>query len=367
MDFYKYGDYENLSSKLIKDIQSNLIDWYMKNHRKLPWRENKNPYYIWISEVMLQQTRVETVIPYFLNFINKFPDVKVLANAHEEEVLKAWEGLGYYSRAKNIHRGAKMICDEFLGVVPKTQNEIRKITGIGPYTAGAILSIAYDQAVSAVDGNVMRVFSRLFCIKEDIGENKTRKEMEKLGSILVSREKPSFFNQALMELGAMICIPKNPKCIACPLFSQCSGRELGVADDLPVKKKKITKREVDLEVALICNTDKFFIVKRSSEGLLANLWALPSIEKEKNMEDGKSILLKLKENYEMIVEKEKFLFQKEHIFTHLKWNMNVYRYKLIKNNLVDKDKNQWICIEDIEKYAFPTAFMKILKEIKKLV
>ncbi|WP_053955336.1 A/G-specific adenine glycosylase [Inediibacterium massiliense] len=367
MSFYKFGDYENVSSKVIKEIQINLIDWYMKNHRKLPWRENQNPYYIWISEVMLQQTRVETVIPYFLNFINKFPNIKALANANEEDVLKAWEGLGYYSRAKNLHRGAKMICDEFLGLIPKNQKEIQKIIGIGPYTAGAILSIAYDQPVPAVDGNVMRVFSRLFYIKEDIGANKTRKEMERLGEVLVSRENPSFFNQALMELGAMICIPKNPKCIACPLFSQCMGRKLGVQHTLPIKNKKIKKREVNLEVALLWNENKFFIVKRSSQGLLANLWALPSVEREKNIEEGKTIILELEENYGMIVEKEKFLFQKEHIFTHLKWNMKVYLYKLIKSSIVEYPENGWIDKEEIEKYTFPTAFMKILKEIKKLV
>jgi A/G-specific adenine glycosylase len=365
VDAYKIGDYEKFDRLKTRKIQENLIDWYKKNHRKLPWRETKNPYYIWISEVMLQQTRVDTVIPYFLRFIDKFSNIESLSNADEEVVLKMWEGLGYYSRARNLHRGAKVIIKEYDGKMPDTLKEIKKIPGIGPYTAGAILSIAYNEAVPAVDGNVMRVFSRLFYIKEDIGENNTKKEMEKIGQMVVSKENPSFFNQGLMELGALICTPTSPKCVACPLFMECTGRKLMIQETLPIKKKKIKVKLVEMELAVVYKDEKILIMKRPTEGLLANLWALPSIEREKNMEEGESIRLELEENYGMTIKNKKYLFEKQHIFTHRKWKMKVYSFELIRDEKIDYPEIQWISLQEIKKYAFPTAFMKVLKNVKK--
>ncbi|QZY55795.1 A/G-specific adenine glycosylase [Crassaminicella profunda] len=364
MKVYKIGDYEKFDKINIENIQNHLITWYEKNHRKLPWRETSNPYYIWISEVMLQQTRVDTVIPYFLRFIDKFPNIESLANADEEEVLKMWEGLGYYSRARNLHRGAKVIVKEYDGKMPDTLNEIKKIPGIGPYTAGAVLSIAYNEAVPAVDGNVMRVFSRLFYIKEDIGENNTRKEMEKIGQMVISQNNPSFFNQGLMELGALICTPTSPKCIACPLFMECTARKLIVQETLPIKKKKIKVKSIEMELAVLWKDKKILIMKRPTEGLLANLWALPSVEREKNTEEGKSIELELEENYGMHIKKGKYLFEKQHVFTHRKWKMKVYAFELIKEQKIDYPEIQWISLEEIKKYAFPTAFMKVIKDIR---
>ncbi|TCO73124.1 A/G-specific adenine glycosylase [Marinisporobacter balticus] len=366
MTCYTLGAWKNINKIKIENIQKHLNLWYEKNHRKLPWRETNNPYYIWISEVMLQQTRVDTVIPYFLNFINKFPNIESLAYAHEEEVLKMWEGLGYYSRAKNLHRGAKVIVEDFNGNMPDTLEEIKKIPGIGPYTAGAILSIAYGKRAAAVDGNVMRVFSRLFYIKEDIAESKTRKEMEKIGGHVVSPQNPSFFNQGLMELGALICTPTSPKCIACPLFLECSAKSLGVQETLPIKKKKPKVKTVEVEMAIVYKKKKLLIMKRSTQGLLANLWAVPATERELNFENGKSIRLELEENYGMKVTEGKFQFEKKHIFTHLKWKMKIYFFKLIEESPIDDPEIKWILHDEIEKYVFPTAFMKILKEIESI-
>lgn len=365
MQNYSLGDWQNIDQQKVAWIQHHLITWYEKNHRRLPWRERNDPYGIWISEVMLQQTRVETAIPYFLNFMNKFPNIKILAQADEEEILKAWEGLGYYSRARNIYRGAKVIVSDYNGQIPDTMKEIRKIPGIGPYTAGAVLSIAYGKPVAAVDGNVMRVFSRLFYITEDIGEGKTRKEMQKIGEIMVLQHNPSFFNQAIMELGALICTPTSPKCIACPVYKQCTARKEGLQGELPIKKKKTKTKTVELEVALVWDKDRFLISKRPSEGLLAQLWALPAVEREANVKRGKSIALELRDTYDLSVEEEGFLFKKQHIFTHLKWKMMVYEFHATIQSLIDYPEIQWITLDEVKKYAFPTAFMKVIKSLQK--
>lgn len=365
MAMYRAGDWNNLDKIKILGIQRELTDWYGKNNRKLPWRETSDPYYIWVSEVMLQQTRVDTVIPYFLNFIEKFPTVKALALAHEEEILKAWEGLGYYSRVRNLQRGAKVVVEQYGGQVPKDLQEIKKIPGIGPYTAGAVLSIAYDQAVPAVDGNVMRVFSRLFCIEDDISEGKTRSEMEKIGCVVVPRENPSSFNQGLMELGALICTPTSPKCIACPVYGQCCAAQRGIQNELPIKKKKLAVKEVELEVALVWNDDKVLIMKRPQDGLLASLWAFPSAVREKGWEPGSNIIEVLEEEYGIIVDDITYVFDAQHVFTHLKWNMKVYDCKLSSKVVLEYPQVQWVTLDEIGNYAIPTAFMKVLRKINR--
>jgi A/G-specific adenine glycosylase len=363
MAMYRPGDWKCLDCVKILGIQRELIDWYENNHRKLPWRETSDPYYIWVSEVMLQQTRVDTVIPYFLNFMEKFPTVEALAQAQEEEVLKAWEGLGYYSRVRNLQRGAKVVMAQYGGQVPKDILEIKKIPGIGPYTAGAILSIAYGEAVPAVDGNVMRVFSRLFCIEDDISEGKTRTEMEKVGNMVVPEENPSFFNQGLMELGALICTPTSPKCIACPVYGQCCAARRGIQSELPIKKKKQAVKEVELEVALVWDDNKMLIMKRPGEGLLASLWAFPSAVREENWESGRSIMEVLKEEYGIRVKDIAYTFDSQHVFTHLKWKMKVYDCKLVSKVALEYPQVQWVALDEIGNYAIPTAFMKVLRKI----
>ncbi len=365
MATYTIDDGQYLDKTKILFMQRQLIDWYVKNHRKLPWRETRDPYYIWVSEVMLQQTRVDTVIPYFLNFIDKFSTVEALAKADEEEVLKAWEGLGYYSRVRNLQKGARVVMSQYGGVVPDNLYEIRKIPGIGPYTAGAILSIAYDKSVPAVDGNVMRVFSRLFCIKDDIAVGKTRNEMEKIGSVVVPEGNPSFFNQGLMELGALICTPLSPKCETCPVYEHCCAAEKGMQNELPVKTKKQAAKEVALEVALVWKKDKLLLMKRPTDGLLASLWAFPVVEKEESWEPGNSIIQELKEQYGVTVEKIAYAFDAHHVFTHLKWNMKVFDCELSAEKTIEYPQIQWVTLEETRNYAIPTAFMKVLKKIKR--
>jgi A/G-specific adenine glycosylase len=365
MATYRIDDWKYLDKTRILSIQRQLIDWYGKNHRKLPWRDTRDPYYIWVSEVMLQQTRVDTVIPYFLNFIEKFPTIEALAQAHEEAVLKAWEGLGYYSRVRNLQRGARVVMAQYDGLVPNNLHEIRKIPGIGPYTAGAILSIAYDKPVPAVDGNVMRVFSRLFCIENDIADGKTKNEMEKIGNVVVPEDNPSFFNQGLMELGALICTPLSPKCVACPIYGKCCAAEKGIQNELPIKKKKQAAKDVALEVALVWKKDKLLLMKRPTDGLLASLWAFPAVEKEGSWEPGTSIMQELKEHYGVTVGKIAYAFDAHHVFTHLKWNMKVYDCELSAEEKIEYPQIQWVTLEETKNYAIPTAFMKVLKKIKR--
>ena len=211
-----------------KEIQQNLLHWFDKNKRDLPWRKTKDPYKIWVSEIMLQQTRVDTVIAYYNRFIESFPTVEDLAAADEQDVLKHWQGLGYYSRARNLHKGAQMVREQFGGEFPKEPDKVKKIPGIGPYTAGAILSIAFNLPYPAVDGNVLRVFSRVFAIKEDIAQPQTVKLIQQKAAAYMPERHEGNFTEALMELGALICIPVSPLCLTCPLFHQCEARLQGI-------------------------------------------------------------------------------------------------------------------------------------------
>ena len=235
-------------------FQEDLLTWYDENKRDLPWRKDSEPYKVWVSEIMLQQTKVDTVIPYFYRFMEKFPDVYALAEADEQEVLKAWEGLGYYSRAKNLQSAVKEVVATYDGKVPDNPEELESLKGVGPYTKGAILSIAYEQPEHAVDGNVLRVFSRIFQIEEDITKGKTKKEIETIVREVISREDPSSFNQAIMDLGATICTPKSPACLLCPVNEHCRAFQNGVQEDLPIKKKA-KKQKILSYAALLIQVD----------------------------------------------------------------------------------------------------------------
>ncbi len=229
--------------KLESEFRKALITWYLEEKRDLPWRRTSNPYHIWVSEVMLQQTRVDTVIPYYERFIEKFPTLADLAYAKEEDVLKLWEGLGYYSRARNLQTGVKEVVEGYGSKIPDNRKEISKLKGVGPYTAGAVLSIAFGVPEHAVDGNVMRVLSRLLLIEEDIAIPRTKKIFEDVVMMLIDKEDPSSFNQGLMELGATICTPR-PRCLLCPVREFCTAFHEGKQEDLPVKSKQVKMKTV---------------------------------------------------------------------------------------------------------------------------
>ncbi|AOZ92352.1 A/G-specific adenine glycosylase [Paenibacillus crassostreae] len=368
-------------------FSKNLLEWYLKNRRDLPWRRHRNPYYIWISEIMLQQTRVDTVIPYFNRFIERFPTITDLANAPEQDVLKCWEGLGYYSRARNLQYAAQQVLDLHDGLVPNDKESVIALKGVGPYTAGAILSIAYNQPEPAVDGNVMRVLSRYFLIEEDIMKGSTRTLMEKLVVELIPEGQASHFNQALMELGALVCTPKSPYCLTCPVMEYCEARITGKEGDLPLKSKSKPPRPEQRIVGLIegqgAHTGQLLIRQRPESGLLARMWELPHvlspISRGARLVDqqAQEVL-----SVELLTEGipatpvEHFM-DAEHIFSHIRWNLQVYRCKEeVKQHLIAESATtygvedeaeigdsmteyRWIGKEDMQLYAFPNVFLKI--------
>ncbi|MCD1258724.1 A/G-specific adenine glycosylase [Paenibacillus athensensis] len=354
-----------------------LLDWYRANKRDLPWRRSKNPYHIWVSEVMLQQTRVDTVIPYFHRFTELFPTVEALAEAPEEEVLKAWEGLGYYSRARNLQSAVREVHERYGGVVPSDKAEISSLKGVGPYTSGAILSIAYNKPEPAVDGNVMRVLSRYFVIEEDIMKPATRVKMERLAQELIPEGAAGDFNQALMELGAMVCTPRSPYCLTCPVRLGCAGREQGMEDKLPVKKKAKPPRPELRVVALIEgvgeHAGKWLIRQRPQEGLLARMWELPHAAwpepvwgTDENSAAALCEALLTEDNVRVTL--GKWFMDTEHTFSHIQWNMKVFRCRLGDEAAHPRGAGEWIPFryrwvgpEELESYAFPNVFVRIMK------
>lgn len=343
------------------DFQDDLIKWFEQEQRQLPWREDRDPYKVWVSEIMLQQTRVETVIPYFKNFIENFPTIEALAKAEEEKVLKAWEGLGYYSRVRNLHSAVKEVHEKYDSKVPDTAKEISKLKGVGPYTTGAILSIAYGIPEPAVDGNVMRVLSRILSIWEDISKVKTRKLFEEVVREIISVENPSFFNQALMELGAIICTPTSPSCLLCPVRDHCQAFEEGVQSELPVKSKKKAPKPLAMTAAVLVNEEgKILIHKRPSQGLLANLWEFPNHETIGEFPQSDELSQFLNIEYGVKVKLGKVITTIEHVFSHLIWNITVFE-GIIKNEIEENDRLRLVTPEEIEEYTFPVSHQRIYK------
>jgi A/G-specific adenine glycosylase len=341
-----------------------LLAWYDGQKRDLPWRINRDPYRVWVSEIMLQQTRVETVKPYYENFMRKFPTVEALADAPEEEVLKAWEGLGYYSRARNLQAAAREVKATYGGIVPDTPEEIAKLKGIGPYTAGAILSIAYEKPEPAVDGNVMRVFSRLLLMDDDIAKPATRIKMEHLIRQVIPEGRAGDFNQALMELGALVCVPRTPQCLTCPVFDYCLARREGVQEELPVKGKAKPPRPVSYLVAVIRREGELLISKRPEQGLLAGMWEFPMVETDQ-VEWAEDILPDaLQSRYGLEVNVEKPLTQIQHTFSHLQWLLHVYLCEYQSGGDQLPATARFVPDGELSRYAFPVAHNKIIEAWK---
>lgn len=344
-----------MSYQYSKEFQENLVQWFQREKRDLPWRKTKDPYKIWVSEVMLQQTRVDTVIPYYENFMEKFPTVKKLAEAQEEFLLKQWEGLGYYSRVRNLQAGVREVVENYQSVVPKTRDSISKLKGVGPYTAGAVLSIAYGVPEHAVDGNVMRVLSRILLIEDDIALAKTRKVFEKAVMELIDVKNPSDFNQGLMELGALVCTPTSPKCLLCPVRDYCGAFAEGRTTELPVKTKKTKVKKLAYDVFVIENgAGELLMEKRPESGLLANMWQFPMIEQTMDY----SAVAKLAKDYEIELAGQEKLLELKHVFSHIVWNLSSFH---IKGN---SNKGQWLSLEAIEELPLSVPMQKILQQFK---
>ncbi|MFP5504540.1 MAG: A/G-specific adenine glycosylase, partial [Candidatus Sericytochromatia bacterium] len=270
-------------------ITADLLAWFRAEGRDLPWRRTQNPYHIWISEIMLQQTQVATVIPYYERFLTLFPTVEALASAPEPQVLKAWEGLGYYSRARNMQKAAREVVSHHGGRMPGTFAALKALPGIGDYTAGAIASIAFGERVPAVDGNVLRVIARLALLTDDVTLPRTKKRVEALAAALLPASSPGELNEALMELGARVCVPGKPRCDQCPVAAHCAALAAGVTSELPVKAKKKKPKPVVLAVALVEREGRLLLVPRPSEGLWGGMWGFPAAESASVDEAGEAL------------------------------------------------------------------------------
>ena len=344
-------------------IAKPLLEWYDLGHRILPWREDPIAYKVWISEIMLQQTRVEAVKPYFHRFISELPTISDLAECEEDRLLKLWEGLGYYNRARNLQKAARQIMEEYGGKMPESQQELLKLAGIGNYTSGAIASIAFGKKVPAVDGNVLRILSRISLDEEDILKDTTKRRVEKQLLEVMPKERPGDFNQALMELGATVCIPHGkPKCEECPWEKFCLAHLEGREEEFPKKETK-KKRTIEKKTVLIIQDEnKSALHKRPAKGLLAGLYEFPNLE---GHQSEKRVLAYLKE-----IGLEALRIQKlenaRHIFSHKEWDMVAYQIRVDELAVKGKQLEQenWIFVESKEaekKYPLPSAFAAYMK------
>lgn len=334
------------------DLSGALLNWYDYNKRLLPWRENKDPYRIWISEIMLQQTRVEAVKPYFDRFMQELPTVADLAAVEDDRLMKLWEGLGYYNRARNLKKAAQTIMEEYNGKLPADYEKLLSLKGIGMYTAGAIGSIAFELQVPAVDGNVLRVLSRLWGDYSDILKDKTKKEMGKRILDFMPGDRPGDFNQALIELGATVCVPNGkPNCEQCPWDTVCKAYKEDLIENLPVKAKKKPRKIQNKTVFLLETEEQIAIRKRDDKGLLAGLWEFPNLDGRMDAED----LRKQMEDWGIQNGEYEQAGKGKHIFSHVEWHME--GVKILLPEPVKLEDFLWVEKKELETvYALPSAF-----------
>lgn len=334
-----------------------LLAWYNREARVLPWRENTQGYRVWLSEIMLQQTRVETVIPYYLRFLERFPTVKELAQAPEEELMKFWEGLGYYSRAKNLKKAAELICESYDEVFPRDYEEIRKLPGVGDYTAGAIASIAFGQPKAAVDGNVLRVAARLTKDKREAANPAFRKEIAEELEQVYPAGRCGEFTQSLMELGAVICVPNGrAKCDQCPLLFLCRAGLDGSWQEYPCRKKKARRRLEEKTVFLLRNGGLIALLRRQEKGLLAGMWEFPNVDGHLSVREVQAWAAGIGFKKEELLRIEAKA-GKKHIFSHVEWDMKCYEIETKRAC----GAFSWVRQEELDKvYALATAFRKLM-------
>jgi len=349
-----------------RSIPRLLLDWYKINKRDLPWRRTKDPYQTWVAEIMLQQTRVDTVIPYYKRFLKRFPDVRALARARVDDVLKAWENLGYYSRARHLHEAARAVVKQFGGTIPAEIEDLRKLPGVGAYTAGAILSIAFGRRFAAVDGNVIRVIARLFAIEDPVDGSKAKNRIGGIAERLVPASEPGHYNQALMDLGSGICTPRSPACPACPLAAACRARKKGIQESIPVKKKSAAVPHREAAVALIRNDrNEILLVKRPGRGLLGGLWSFPGGILEEGKAPAAGLRRSLREELALKGIPGRELLSVEHGYSHFSVTVHVFPCT-IGGAIPDsggKVQLRWVGMKGISRLAVSRLEKKILKAL----
>jgi A/G-specific adenine glycosylase len=347
-----------------QQVGANLLRWFAENQRKLPWRLHHRPYEIWISEIMLQQTQVRTMLPYYTRWMQRFPHVQGVALAPEEELLKCWEGMGYYARARNIQKTAQILVEDYDSRLPRSYDQLLKLPGIGCYTAGAIMSIAFNADCPAVDGNVARVLARLFDLKEPLGERDTRQALWDIAERILPKGKARRFNQALMDLGALVCTPKSPSCHACPLRAQCRGLHADVVNERPLVGK--TREIIPLHVAvgILLHEGEVFIQKRPPSGLMPHLWEFPG-GKLKDGETPESALLReFQEELEVRICSLRKVALIRHRYTTFRVTLHAFicsledaaRQPVLRSAV----EGRWVAPVDLDRYAFPAANRKLI-------
>jgi A/G-specific adenine glycosylase len=340
----------------IAEFRRRLLLWYKNHHRKLPWRKTQDPYKIWVSEVMLQQTTVTAVLPYYNQWIKYFPNIKILSQSPLQKVLKAWQGLGYYQRAKNLHKASRIIKDKFKGQIPPDYDELKKLPGFGPYTTAAVLSFAFDKPYTVIDANVRRIIIRLRRIRRKASTND--KALLPFLETHLPLKKSGHFNQALMELGALICRPKNPRCLLCPVTEFCKAYQAGEQEVIPPPKKR-NYQKIEAVIGIIRKSGQILIQKRPSRGLLADLWEFPGGKKAAGESPEQALDREIKEELSAEVAEKNFLTKVHHAYTQYQVDLYAYECRLRNEPRLNR-RQRWVTLKDIRQYPVPSGSAKII-------
>lgn len=349
-----------------QEIAKRLLRWYKKEGRDLPWRRTGDPYAIWVSEIMLQQTRVSTVIPYYERFMTAFPTVRELALASLGKVLKVWEGLGYYGRARNLQKAARIISGRYNGKMPEDIEALTSLPGIGLSTAGAIISLAYGKKAPILDGNVRRVLCRLFAIRQNPSLAPVQKRLWKISENLVPEKNPRSFNQALMDLGAMVCTPKKPVCTACCLRSLCLAYSKGLQNTLPVKSPGRKVPHYHIAAGVIWRGRKILIAQRPAEGLLGGLWEFPGGKLKNGENPVEAVAREILEELNVTASVGDLISTVRHAYSHFRITLHAFHCRYVKGPLRTTNPCRWVSPEELSHYAFPAANRKIIAALNRL-
>ena len=353
----------------VQFFRTSLIGWYLSHRRDLPWRDTSDPYRIWVSEVMLQQTQVATVIPYFNRFIENFKDLECLARADLQEVLKAWEGLGYYARARNLHRATQIVLKEHGGVIPNRWAEFRRLPGVGDYIAAAVLSIAFEQPYPVVDGNVKRVLARLLVVEDPVNKASSTRKFKGMADSLLEQNEPGTFNQAMMELGAVVCKPQQPRCDDCPVQKVCRAYRSAQVQNYPVKLKKQPAPEYHIAAGVVFKNGRVLITRRNPAGLLGGLWEFPGGKIQKGESPEAACIREIKEEVNLTIKVDAHLSRVKHAYTHFKIVMDVFCCSYVSGRvkLNGPTAHRWIDLGQIDEFPFPKANHKFFDKLKQYV
>ncbi|MDJ0765702.1 MAG: A/G-specific adenine glycosylase [Myxococcota bacterium] len=358
-----------MDARSIETFQRQLLTWYGDHHRRLPWRETRDPYAIWISEVMLQQTQVATAIAYYKRFLARFPDVQSLAEAPLQEVLKHWEGLGYYARARNLHRAARVMLDSLGGIVPNSPEAFQRLPGVGPYICAAVQSIAFGHPLPVVDGNVKRVVARLFLLDQPANTSATHSSFLTAATELLQTDRPGTFNQAMMELGAIICTPQAPQCHVCPVATACQAQSEQMVQAYP---KRMPRRRIPthhLVTGVVFKKDRVLITKRNPEGLLGGLWEFPGGQIEPEESPKMACCRQIRDTVGLDVHIRRHLTQVKHAYTHFKIVMDVYicAHASGRVRLQGPVDFEWVCLRHLSRFPFSRAYTKFISLLDPVV